>query len=99
MIRRQTLWFALMLSAFVALAPALAEARAGGGTTSSGSRGTRTYDAAPATPTAPQSQTMQRSVTQPTQPARPAAQPAGAPAAQPSFFQRNPFAAGLMGGL
>jgi predicted lipid-binding transport protein (Tim44 family) len=97
MIRRQTLWFAMLLSAMVALAPALAEARAGGGS-SSGSRGTRTYNAAPATPTAPQSQPMQRSVT-PTQPSRPAAQPAGVPAAQPSFFQRNPFVAGLMGGL
>ncbi|MBI3709720.1 MAG: TIM44-like domain-containing protein, partial [Proteobacteria bacterium] len=80
-----------------ALAPALAEARAGGGT-SAGSRGTRTYQSAQATPTAPQSAPVERSTTTQRQATQPTAQPA-APAAQPSFFQRNPFLAGMMGGL
>lgn len=90
---------ALML----ALAPALAEARAKGGGGSIGSRGARTYNTAPSTPTAPQSAPMERSMTQPQAAPRPAtqpaAQPAGAPAAQPGFFSRNPFMTGLMGGL
>lgn len=90
----------------LALAPALAEARAGSGS-NSGSRGSRTYQAPPATNTAPTAKPVERSTTQPsttnTAPAqRPAQQPAAAPAQpqpQPSFFQRNPFMAGLMGGL
>ncbi len=98
MIRRQGFWLVVLLSALIALAPALAEARAGSGT-SSGSRGSRTYQAVPSTPTAPQAQPMQRSVTPQAQPQRPAMQPAPAPVAQSSWFQRNPFMAGLMGGL
>lgn len=85
-----------LLAAFVALAPALAEARAGGGS-SMGSRGTRTYQSNGARP-------MERSVTPPSA-TRPApGQPQYAPGqgmagARPGFFQRNPFLGGLMGGL
>ena len=91
---KPALWLALFFAAVIALAPALAEARAGGGS-SMGSRGTRTYNSAPATPTAPQSRPVERSMTQPQQPTRPVAplQP------QPSFFGGHPFMSGLMGGL
>jgi predicted lipid-binding transport protein (Tim44 family) len=89
----------LMLCAALAFAPALAEAKAGGGM-SSGSRGSRTYNSAPSTPTAPQAKPVERSATNPAQPQRTQqAQPSGAPATQPSFFQRNPFVSGLLGGL
>jgi predicted lipid-binding transport protein (Tim44 family) len=97
MTSKPALWLVLALGAAVALAPALAEARAGGGT-SAGSRGARTYQSAPATPTAPQSTPVERSTTTQRQATQPTAQPAG-PAAQPSFFQRSPFLAGMMGGL
>ena len=91
--------FVALLSAWVALAPALAEARAGGGQ-SQGSRGSRTYESNSARP-------MERSVTPPAaqqpRPGQPqtAQRPGmGAPGmAQPSFFQRHPFLGGLMGGL
>lgn len=89
-------WLALFTAAVIALAPVLAEARAGGGS-SVGSRGTRTFNSAPATPTAPQSRPVERSITQPQQqPTRPAAP---MPQAQPSFFGSHPFMSGLMGGL
>lgn len=87
----------LFLCAALALAPALAEARAGGGM-SAGSRGSRTYQSAPATPTAPQSRPVQRSLNSPTQPQRQTTAPY-ASQRQPSFFQRNPFVSGLLGGL
>ena len=92
----------LVFTAVLALAPALAEAAAGR-SSSQGSRGSRTDQAVPQTQTAPQAaRPMERSATQPqaAQPARPN-QPAAAPAAaaQPSWFQRNPFMAGMMGGL
>jgi predicted lipid-binding transport protein (Tim44 family) len=96
--KRTGLILSLLLAATVALAPALAEARGGGGS-SSGSRGSRTYSAPPPTQTAPQAQPMQRSMTQPTQTQRPAQAAPNTAAAQPSFFQRNPFMAGMMGGL
>ncbi|MFN0042138.1 MAG: TIM44-like domain-containing protein [Alphaproteobacteria bacterium] len=96
-------WLMAMLVVSVAVLPALAEARAGRGS-SMGSRGTRTYQAPPATQTAPAAKPMERSATQPN-----AANPGAAQAptaasgagaqAQPSFFQRNPFASGLLGGL
>ncbi|MBV8535123.1 MAG: TIM44-like domain-containing protein [Alphaproteobacteria bacterium] len=91
---KPTLWLTLLLAVFVCLAPTLADARAGGGS-SVGSRGTRTYNSVPSTPTAPQSQTIQRSVTpQPSPAVRPAA-----PAMQPGIFGGHPFMSGLMGGL
>jgi predicted lipid-binding transport protein (Tim44 family) len=90
-------WLAIVcLSLWVALAPGLAEARAGGGV-SQGSRGSRTYQGNSAQP-------MQRSITpqpSPSQPQyspRPSA-PMGAPGFQPSFAQRHPFLSGLAGGF
>jgi predicted lipid-binding transport protein (Tim44 family) len=89
-------WFAVLLAAFIALAPALAEARAGGGS-SQGSRGSRTYQSNQAQPTqrstAPQTSPSQ-TVTRP----GPMGQTPGG-FAQPSFAQRHPFLTGIMGGF
>jgi len=93
MTRKTPLWLSVALAAALALAPALAEARAGGGK-SSGSRGSRTYEAPQATPTAPQARPMERSAA-PQQ----AQRPGMAPQAQGGFFQRNPFLGGLLGGI
>lgn len=102
MSRKSTTWLALILGAVIALAPALAEAAAGG-RSSSGSRGARTQQAVPPTQTAPTVRPMERSATTPAAPARPAqaapATAAGAGAQQPGFLQRNPFMAGMLGGL
>lgn len=92
--------FGLVAAAIIALAPALAEARAGGGA-SAGSRGARTQQSAPPTRTAPEARPVERSSTAPavlpgTQ--RPAAS-IQRPAQQQSWFQRNPFMSGLIGGL
>ena len=89
-------WMFLVLVACLALAPALAEARAGKGG-SFGSRGTRTYQAPPATQTAPAPKPVERSVTQPAAPGQQAA-PAAA-AARPAGPMASPFATGLLGGL
>lgn len=99
--KRAPLFFAGLAALALVLAPAAADARAGGGS-SSGSRGSRTYTAPPSTNTAPSAaQPMQRSMT-PNQPtaATPAAaaRPGMAPAAQPSRWGGS-FAAGLMGGI
>ncbi len=95
----------------LALAPALAEARPGGGS-SSGSRGARTYQAPPPTRTAPEApQRFDRTQTAPSQPGAPSAAPgrpgapatagaaatAGAGAARGNWLQRNPFLAGFLG--
>ncbi|MBS4044960.1 MAG: Tim44 domain-containing protein [Alphaproteobacteria bacterium] len=101
--RKPTSILVTILAAGLVLLPALVEAKAGRGG-SVGSRGTRTYDAAPATPTAPSAAPVQRSATPPTQQAAPstAARPAtaGAPAAaQPAGFFNRPFMPALMGGL
>lgn len=89
-------WLALWCCAFLALAPALAEARAGhsfGSRPSSmGSRGSRSWENNGAQP-------FNRSLGSP-----PAAQPGFAPrSAYPayggSFFQRHPFLTGLAGGI
>lgn len=106
MIRKPTAILVAILAAGLVLLPALVEAKAGRGG-SFGSRGTRTYQAAPPTQTAPSAAPVQRSVTPPaqTQPQaapstapRPATAGATAPAAQPGFFNR-PFMPALMGGL
>jgi predicted lipid-binding transport protein (Tim44 family) len=81
----------LAIAAFLALAPALAEARAGGGK-SFGSRGMRTYQSN-------QAQPMQRSVRPTPAPAPSAARPAATPQSQTGFFQRNPFLTGMLGGF
>ncbi|HEX7199145.1 MAG TPA: hypothetical protein VF213_06690, partial [Dongiaceae bacterium] len=90
---------AIFIAATLALAPAIAEARAGssaGGRSSSmGSRGSRTFENNGAQP-------LSRSVTPLPQPSRP---PGFAPAAPApafgggSFFQRHPFLTGLAGGF
>ncbi len=85
------------LAAIALLAPAVADARAGGGT-NTGSRGTKTNQAPPPTQTAPTAKPIERSTTPTNQQAQAAPRPA-APAAQPSFFQRHPFLSGLMGGI
>lgn len=89
----------LLVAALVAiplvLAPALAEARAGGGY-SFGSRGSHTYSAPPSTRTAPYAAPMQRSLT-------PRSNPAygnyGRQGYGSSGFGRSPFVSGLLGGL
>ncbi|MGX9963804.1 Tim44 domain-containing protein [Roseomonas sp. F4] len=92
---------ASILAAFavvaLALAPALAEARRGGGF-SSGSRGTRTYQAPPPTSTAPGGATqMQR--TQAAPPAATAGAAAAGTAAAGTAAARTGMRGGLMGGL
>ena len=89
---------AVVAVAIIAL-PALAEARAGAGT-SSGSRGGKTGQAPAPTQTAPSAQPMERSAT-PTQPAQKPAVAAPASAAQQpgGFMSRNPFLSGMMGGM
>ena len=91
-------WLAAIAAAII-IAPSLAEARAGAGT-SSGSRGGHTDQAPPPTQTAPKAKPIDRSTT----PQQPAQKPAtGAPtqaAPQPGgFMARNPFLSGLMGGM
>jgi predicted lipid-binding transport protein (Tim44 family) len=86
------LFFCLTL----ALAPSLAEARAGsssssGGGSSMGSRGTRTFDNNGAAP-------LSRSMTQTPSATSPLAG-AGAGAMGGSFFQRHPFLTGIAGGF
>ncbi len=91
--RSSTLLAALAVAA-LALAPALADARAGGGS-SMGSRGMRTYSAPPITNTAPMGAApMQRSLTAPgyNNPGY------GSPAPQ-GFGARSGFTSGLLGGL
>src|SRR6266849_2948446 len=87
------LFFCLTL----ALAPSLAEARAGssssGGGSSFGSRGTRTFDNNGAAP-------LSRSMTQTPSATSPlAGAGAGAGAMGGSFFQRHPFLTGIAGGF
>jgi predicted lipid-binding transport protein (Tim44 family) len=92
------IFLALFVCASVALAPALAEARAGasssGHSSSMGSRGSRTYENNSAQP-------LSRSMT--TQSPAAAAQPGLAPSPAygggGSFFQRHPFMTGLAGGF
>lgn len=83
------------ITIFALLAPHLADARAGGGRSSVGSRGSRTYSAPSSSREAP----IQRSTTaapKPSQPSSAYAQPGVAPAAPVSG---NPFWRGLAGGF
>src|SRR5712671_811690 len=92
-------WRVLLLLFFcaaLALAPSLAEARAGsssssGGGSSMGSRGTRSFDNNGAAP-------LSRSMTQTPSATSPLAG-AGAGAMGGSFFQRHPFLTGIAGGF
>jgi predicted lipid-binding transport protein (Tim44 family) len=101
MLRRLLNWrilLALFFSANLALAPAIAEARAGssyGGRASSmGSRGSRTYENNNAAP-------LSRSATPLPETSRPGFAPAVPSPAYGggSFFQRHPFLTGLAGGF
>src|SRR6266571_3122276 len=95
-------WRVLLLLFFcaaLALAPSLAEARAGsssssGGGSSMGSRGTRSFENNGAAP-------LSRSMTQTPQATSPLGGAAGAAGAYGggSFFQRHPFLTGIAGGF
>jgi len=102
--RRSARFLAAFATLSLALAPAFAEARPGGGF-SSGSRGSRSYSAPPSTNTAPRSATpFQRSETPRQVPGT--AQPGYAPRPSPSYTTPNRggmfgggFMSGMMGGL
>ncbi len=103
--RRPAAFLAAFAVVALALAPALAEARAGRGG-SFGSRGSQTFSAPPRTQTAPApARPVERSMTEPARPGTAAGQPGaaarapGAAAVTGGFFSRNPLMAGLMGGL
>jgi predicted lipid-binding transport protein (Tim44 family) len=89
-------WLAV-IAAVIIVAPALAEARAGAGS-SSGSRGSHTDHAPPPTQTAPTAKPVERSTTPQQQAQRPATAAPSAPQSG-GFMARNPFLSGLMGGL
>lgn len=99
--RRSGRFLSIAAAALLALAPALADARPGGGA-SSGSRGSRSYTAPRATETGPApARPFDRTMTEPSRPSAPQALPGQArpPMYQPGgFFGRNPFLAGLLGG-
>jgi predicted lipid-binding transport protein (Tim44 family) len=98
MFRRLACLAAAALVVTMTLAPDPSFARAGS-STSSGSRGSRTYSAPPSTTTAPgTAQPMQRSMTPQGVPSPSPGLGAPAPAS-PGFFGRSPFMSGLMGGL
>jgi predicted lipid-binding transport protein (Tim44 family) len=86
-------WLAV-IAAVIIVAPALAEARAGAGS-SSGSRGSQTDHAPPPTQTAPTAKPVERSTT----PQQQAQKPAAAMPQSGGFMARNPFLSGLMGGM
>lgn len=91
--RRSHLFVAAIAAAGLALAPSLADARAGSGS-SMGSRGTRSYSAPPSTNTAPMgAQPFDRSMAPRTAPAP------GYGAGAPVQAGRSGFGSGLMGGL
>ena len=91
--RRTSTLLAAVAALSLALAPGLADARAGAGS-SFGSRGSMTWSAPPSTRTAPSAAPMQRSMT----PNTPSPSPGfGAPAAP--FGARSGFMSGLMGGF
>ncbi|WP_424810495.1 TIM44-like domain-containing protein [Roseococcus sp. YIM B11640] len=97
--RRPARFLAMLAAVTLALAPALADARPGGGS-SSGSRGSRTYSAPPTTRTAPGGgQQFDRSMQQPTRPSAPQAAPGAMRPQTGGFFSRNPFMGGLMAGM
>jgi predicted lipid-binding transport protein (Tim44 family) len=99
--RRTAAFLATLFAAAILLAPVLADARAGGGS-SMGSRGSRTYSMPAPTTTAPSyAAPMERSMTPNApvytpSPAAPAPSYGGAPAMAGA---RSPFVSGLMGGL
>jgi predicted lipid-binding transport protein (Tim44 family) len=88
-------WLAV-IAAVIIVAPSLAEARAGAGS-SAGSRGGKTDQAPAPTQTAPTAKPVERSTT-PQQPAQKPATTAAAPQTG-GFMARHPFLSGLMGGM
>ena len=98
--RRASVFLAVIAVLALALAPGLAEARAGSGG-SFGSRGSRTWSAPPGTNTAPSGgQTFQRSTTPNAPSSGPGfGQPMGAPNTGRMGMGGSPFMSGLMGGL
>jgi predicted lipid-binding transport protein (Tim44 family) len=90
--RRASSIVAAFAALALALAPGLAEARAGGGG-SFGSRGSMTWSAPPSTNTAPYSSPVQRSMT-PNNPS-----PGYGGFGAPGYGPRSGFMSGLMGGL
>jgi predicted lipid-binding transport protein (Tim44 family) len=92
--RRTSISVAAFAALVLALAPGLAEARAGGGG-SFGSRGGMTWSAPPSTNTAPYSSPMQRSMT----PNNPSPGYGGLGAPGYGYGPRSGFMSGLMGGL
>ena len=88
-------WLAV-IAAVIVVAPSLAEARAGAGS-SAGSRGSKTDQAPAPTQTAPTAKPVERSTT----PQHPAPKPTTTAAAPQTggFMARNPFLSGLMGGM
>ena len=90
--RRSHLFVAAVAAAGLALAPSVADARAGSGS-SFGSRGTRSYSAPPSTNTAPMAaQPFDRSMA-------PRTAPSPGMGQQPMQAGRSGFGSGLMGGL
>ncbi|PKU25041.1 TIM44-like domain-containing protein [Telmatospirillum siberiense] len=90
----------MLVAIVLAFAPALAEAKAGSGS-SMGSRGSKTYTPNTAKP-------IERSITPPpaaapapvyTPAPQPQAAPLAAPAMRQGFFERHPFLGGVMGGF
>jgi predicted lipid-binding transport protein (Tim44 family) len=102
MVRRHWFWslaLSLVLVGLLALAPDLADARAGGGG-SFGSRGMNTYSAPPATATAPRTAApIERSMTPAPRPTSPAYNPALAASRPGGFFSGGGFMSGLFGGF
>ncbi|HEY4253851.1 MAG TPA: TIM44-like domain-containing protein [Roseomonas sp.] len=98
--RRPAFLLAAVAALALALAPAIADARPGG-RSSSGSRGSRTYEAPPATQTAPNAaRPMDRTMTPPAQSSlggTAGASAAAAGAARPAASRG--FMGGMMGGL
>jgi predicted lipid-binding transport protein (Tim44 family) len=91
--RRTSILLAAIAALSLALAPGLADARAGFGG-SMGSRGSMTFSAPPSTRTAPYTSPMQRSMT----PNTPSPSPGFGGYASP-YGARSGFMSGLMGGL
>jgi predicted lipid-binding transport protein (Tim44 family) len=86
--RRSSFWLAAIAAIVLVLAPGLADARLGGGS-SMGSRGSMTWSAPPSTRTAPYSaQPLQRSIT-----------PAPGYGPNYGYRPRSGFMSGLMGGF
>jgi len=97
--RRPAFFLTAIAACALVLSPLMAEARPGG-SSSSGSRGSRTYSAPPPTQTAPNTaRPMERTATQPSGPQQTApARPGMPPQAQPQRSFMGALAGGLLAG-